>query len=130
MKKFPKMSLSNQYYDQDYYFFEEYEGFKDEEYFQKLVIYHPNGTLSNVDFFKNGKRHGKMFFYNEKGEIYRWEKYQNGFMVKKSDGLSPFQGILQLFQNNKNLDLKKLSKIVKKVQKKYELDLKNFQRTF
>ena len=128
MEKFPKMKISEEYYE-DGFFRVEMEGYIGKDHYQRLLIYETYGELIEVYHFKNGKDHGlyqifhnneicqdgyyfngklhgKLTFYNN-GLPKRWEKYEHGQWVKSSDGMNPGEKLVKFFNDNK-LDYKKL----------------------
>ncbi len=44
--------------------------------------WHPNGTLSSNEFYEDGKKHGKQYFYRENGDSLRVEKWEEGDLIK------------------------------------------------
>ena len=129
MEKFPKMKISEEYFE-DGYFRVEMEGYIGKNHYQRLLIYEPHGELIEVSHFKNGKDHGlyqifnndkicqdgyyldgklhgKITFYRDNGSVRRWEVFKNGKWIKSSDGMSPGEKLVKFFNDNK-LDYKKL----------------------
>ena len=130
MEKFPKMKISDDYY-QDEYHIVRMEGFIGKDLYEKLLIYEPNGELGELYHYKNDKEHGlyqifydgilfqqgycfndkyhgRISFYNDDGSIKRWEEYEHGEWISSSDGLT-IEDLIEKHITNYDLDLKKLS---------------------